>query len=253
MKMTRVMTPLAIAVAALISAQNAAASMWTDGDYVVRVGASWVDPDNSDRDLRLTEGWLKEDFDIDSDTTWNLSGAWLPVEHWGVELMYISSGNHNMELERVSAGNISVDVHGDKIGRFDASYSNAYLNWYPLSRDCLGQPYVGIGVNYTDFSSEKFSRKFNEDLINSGLTVDGAELGMSHSWGFTGQVGVDFRFGHESAFLVNAAVLYVDTDTDLNVYYQDPQSSNPSVTRRVSVTDVDYSPWIFNLGVGYSF
>ncbi|MBN8430907.1 outer membrane beta-barrel protein [Microbulbifer salipaludis] len=253
MKKTRVLTPLAIAVAALMSAQYAAADMWSDGDFVVRVGASWVDPDDNDDNLRLNDGWFKEGYDIDSDTTWNISGAWLPVEHWGVELMYIGSTKHDMDLKSVSRGNVTIDDIGYRVGSFDASYSNAYVNWYPLSRDCMGQPYVGIGVNYTDFSDEGFSRRFNDDLINDGVIVTDADVGFQHSWGFTGQLGVDFRFGRDSAFLVNAAVLYIDADTDINVYYKDAQSNDPSITRRATATDVDYSPWVFNLGVGYSF
>ncbi|WOX06117.1 OmpW/AlkL family protein [Microbulbifer pacificus] len=253
MKMTRVLTPLAIAVAAMVSAQQAAADWWSDGDFVVRVGASWVDPDNSDNNLRFDENWIKEDFDLDSDTTWNISGAWLPVEHWGVELMYIGDTSSDMELQRLRTGDVVYDIDNYDVGSFDASYSNLFLNWYPLSRDCMGQPYVGIGVNYTDFSDESFSRRFNDLLIDNDIIVDDASVGLGHSWGFTGQIGVDFRFGRESAFLVNAAVLYIDADTDFNIYYKDAQSLDPNVTRRISVSDVDYSPWVFNLGVGYSF
>ena len=250
MKMTRALTPLAIAVAALVSAQQAAADMWMDGDYVIRVGASWIDPDDSSDDFRLSDNWFGVGADIDSDTTWNISGAWLPVEHWGVELMYIGSTEHDLDVDRIRDGNIEYLVDYEA-GSFDASYANAFVNWYPLSRDCMGQPYIGIGVNYTDFNDESFSRRLNDFLIDSGETVNGADLGLGHSWGVTGQIGVDFRFGRESAFLVNAAVLYIDADTDLNVYYESPV--RPGVTVRDTISDVDYSPWVFNLGVGYSF
>ncbi|MFV8783201.1 OmpW/AlkL family protein [Microbulbifer sp. SA54] len=253
MKMTRVLTPLAIAVAALVSAQQAAAGMWDEGDFVVRVGASWVDPDDSDNNLRFDDGRIHEGYDVDSDTTWNISGAWLPAEHWGVELMYIGETNHDLDLERIRDGDIIYDLDGINVGDFDASYANAFVNWYPLSRDCLGQPYIGIGVNYTDFSDAGFSRALNDELIFNDLAVNGVDIGIGHSWGVTGQVGVDFRFGRDSAFLVNAAVLYIDADTDIDFYYKDPQSSDPSITRRATVNDVDYSPWVFNLGVGYSF
>lgn len=254
MKKTRVLTPLAIAVAALISAQHAAADMWSDGDFVVRVGASWIDPDDSNDDLRFNEDFLQERFDIDADTSWNISGAWLPVEHWGVELMYIGSTNHDLDLERVSydVGNVTeiINVDGYEVGDFDASYANAYLNWYPLSRDCMGQPYVGIGINYTDFSDSSLSRDFRDDLNDVGLT--NIDTRFTHSWGFTGQIGVDFKFGHESAFLVNAAVLYIDADTDYRFTYTD-NNFDPSIRFSDEVTGVDYSPWVFNLGVGYSF
>ena len=250
MKMTRALTPLAIAVAALVSAQQAAADMWMDGDYIIRVGASWVDPDDSSDNFRLSDDWYGAGFDLDSDTTWNISGAWKPVDHWGVELMYIGSTSYDMDLRRVYDRDFVYDVDYD-IGSFDADYSNAYVNWYPLGPECMGQPYIGIGVNYTDFSDEGFSRALNDDLIDSGQTVNGADLGLGHSWGVTAQAGVDFRFGRESAFLVNAAVLYIDTDTDLNTYYKSPL--NPGVTVVNSVSDVDFSPWVFNLGIGYSF
>ncbi|WGL17485.1 outer membrane beta-barrel protein [Microbulbifer bruguierae] len=253
MKMTRVLTPLAIAVAALVSAQNAAAGFWEEGDYVVRVGASWIDPDDGDDQLKFRDTWLNEGFDVDADTTWNISGAWLPAEHWGVELMYIGETNHDMELERVRDGNLIYDIDSYDVGSFDASYANAFVNWYILPSTCMGRPYVGIGVNYTDFSDEGFSRRFNDLLIDEDLILTDASVGMGHSWGVTGQVGVDFRFGRDSAFLVNAALLYIDTDSDFNVYYKDPRSDDPALTRRVSVNNMDFSPWVFNLGVGYSF
>ncbi|WP_158078558.1 OmpW/AlkL family protein [Microbulbifer mangrovi] len=252
MKKTRILTPLAIAVAALISAQHAAADMWSDGDFVVRVGASWIDPDDGDDQFRLSDGYYGANFDVDADTTWNISGAWLPVEHWGVELMYIGDTKHDLDIDGVYFNNGPSPVLPDRyrVGGFDAAYSNAYLNWYPLSRDCLGQPYVGIGVNYTDFSDEGLRRQLRDDINSDpNIGIRNVDMGLGHSWGFTGQLGVDFRFGRDSAFLVNAAVLYIDADTDLTTYYTDNFDD-----RRYSVTEsVDYSPWVFNLGVGYSF
>lgn len=253
MKMTRVLTPLAIAVAAMVSAQQAAADMWSDGDYVVRVGASWVDPDDGSDQFRLSDDYYGADFDVDSDTTWNISGAWLPVEHWGVELMYIGSTEHDLDIDGVYFNNGPSPVLDDRyrVGGFDASYANAFLNWYPLSRDCLGQPYVGIGVNYTDFSDEGLTAELRDDINDPSnqLPFRDVAMGLGHSWGVTGQVGVDFRFGRDSAFLVNAAVLYIDADTELTTYYTDTFDG-----RRYSYSeDVDYSPWVFNLGVGYSF
>ncbi|WP_299591567.1 OmpW family outer membrane protein [uncultured Microbulbifer sp.] len=250
MKKTRVLTPLAIAFAAMVSAQQASADWLSDGDFIVRVGASWVDPDDSRDDLRFSDDFIHEDFDIDADTTWNISGAWLPVEHWGVELMYIGSTNHDMDLKRIGYAGDYYDIDKYTVGDFDASYSNAYLNWYPLSRDCMGQPYIGIGLNYTDFNDVSLSNDFRDDLNDLGLT--NFDNRMTHSWGFTGQFGVDFKFGHESAFLVNAAVLYIDADTDYRFSYTD-NNFQPSERFVGEVTDIDYSPWVFNLGVGYSF
>jgi len=251
MKMTRVLTPLAIAISALVSAQQASAQWWDEGNYTVRVGASWVDPSDDRNNLRLSDGHVAVGMNLDSETTWNLSGVWKPIDHWGVELMYIGSTEQDMKVRRIRYENEFISGGNFNLGSFDATYSNAFVNWYPLSEDCMGQPYVGIGVNYTDFSDEGFSRTVNDVLIDSGETLNGASLGMGHSWGVTGQIGVDFRFGHDSAFLVNAAVLYIDTDTDFNTYYRTPEF--PRVTVRETVSDVDYSPWVFNLGVGYSF
>ncbi|WP_428820680.1 OmpW/AlkL family protein [Microbulbifer sp. MCCC 1A16149] len=253
MKKTRVLTPLAIAVAALISAQQAAADMWSDGDFIIRAGASWIDPDDDKRQFRLSDNYYGAGFNVDADTTWNISGAWLPVEHWGMELMHIGSTKHKLGIKDIRDGNVTYTTDRYRAGRFDAAYSNAYLNWYPLSRDCLGQPYVGIGVNYTDFSNEGLSRKLR-DRINDpalGLDIRNVDLGLGHSWGFTSQLGVDFRFGRESAFLVNAAVLYIDADTDQTIYFND--TSLPGNPRASVKEKVDYSPWVFNLGVGYSF
>ncbi|MFD1218072.1 MULTISPECIES: OmpW/AlkL family protein [Microbulbifer] len=251
MKMTRVLTPLAIAISALVSAQQASAAWWDEGDYTVRVGASWVDPSDDKNNLRLSDRYHAVDMNLDTETTWNISGVWKPVEHWGVELMYVGATEQDMKIRRIRSGNQIISGGNFKLGQFDASYSNAFVNWFPLSEDCLGQPYVGIGVNYTDFSDESYSRDVNDVLIDSGETLNGASLGLGHSWGVVGQVGVDFRFGREDSFLVNAAVMYIDADTDFNTYYRTAEF--PRVTQKLTVNDIDYSPWVFNLGVGYSF
>ncbi|AQQ67287.1 hypothetical protein Mag101_06290 [Microbulbifer agarilyticus] len=257
MKMTRVLTPLAIAVAAMVSAQHAAADWLSDGDFVVRVGASWVDANDDDKQFRLSDSIYGDNFDVDSDTTWNISGAWLPAEHWGVELMYIGSTNHDLDIRGIrDRDGFTYTDERFRVGSFDADYANAFVNWYPLSRDCLGQPYIGIGVNYTDFSDENIRRALS-DTINDpllGLDIRDVSYGLGHSWGIAGQAGVDFRFGRDSAFLVNAAVLYIDADTDLTTYFTETIVTDPLTSRRRAVTSsVDYSPWIFNLGVGYSF
>jgi outer membrane protein W len=252
MELTRVFVPTALVALTFAGAPHAMAEVTVGninlGNFIVRMGASYVRPDEDSTALKFAvlQHWDFYDtsWEMDSDITWNISGVWKPLENWGVELMYIGSADYDITLTRFKGFPGRDRIH---LGDFAASSSNVFINWYPLNSTCLVQPYMGIGLNYTDFHDESLHGEMQFFLVDSGLATGGGSFGLGHSWGATAQAGVDFNFGRDRSWLVNAAVLYIDSDSDVLITFP----TQPGYDRLYA--DFDYNPWVINLGVGYRF
>ena len=242
---------LAAAVASLFPALSLAQIPVSEVDltrFYLRVGASFVYPDDDNTSLKyyLLQDWelYKTGWEIDDDTTWNASVVWRPLTYLGVELLYIGGAEHTLDLTnfRGYPGRDNI-----AFGEFSASSANLFVNWYWLDETCLGQPYLGIGVNYTHFYDDALNREFQGYLVDSGMAVGPGKFGMGHSWGASAQIGIDWRLGHGSAWLINAAAIYTDANTDAVVTYP----ASPGYERLYS--DFEYNPWTLNLGVTFEF
>ncbi len=116
LEMTRILPTLAIATSALVGVQQALAgpsdyapavpsappAIYEAGTVMVRVGISYVDPDDDtgkrryDRNLYPFFDGLR--YDMDSDTTWNFTLGFMPVDHFSVEIGYIGKSGHDLDL-----------------------------------------------------------------------------------------------------------------------------------------------------------
>jgi len=262
MKMMRILTPV-LAPLSLAVSTNALAgpSGYVPAppppktqEFIVRIGASYINPHSDrmtfiDESFRFFDGF-RATMDPDDEWGWNISGVWKPHDHWGFELMYVAGDDH---IGGDTRGFVSVSglegVQLQNLAKFDPEMSFAFANWYPLDPSCMFQPYVGFGINYTDFGSESFRGIARSDLSNLGL---GGRLTMGHSWGHAWQIGADLVFGHESAWLVNVAAIYADSETDLGfqVFGESPEVNG---FFEAYSGDYLYNPWTFNLSVGYKF
>ncbi|WP_299595446.1 OmpW family outer membrane protein [uncultured Microbulbifer sp.] len=218
--------------------------------FYIRLGASFVYPDDN---ATSPKHYLLQDFElyqtkweIEEDTTWNTSAVWRPLPYLGLEVLYVGGSDHSLHLE-----NFRVYPGRDNIyfGRFSMSSANLFINWYMNDLDCLGQPYLGVGVNYSDFYDDELNPEFQRYLMGKGMTSDLSKFGMGHSWGASAQLGIDWRLGRGIAqsWLINAAVIYTDASTDGVVTYP----TNPGYDRLYS--DFDTNPWTLNLGITYEF
>jgi len=88
-------------------------------------------------------------------------------------------------------------------------------------------PYVGLGLNYTIFSSEK-----------TRGALEGASLKLDDSWGIAGQVGIDIDVAPN--WFVNADLRYINIESDAKV-------------NGVGIGTVDINPWVVGLTVGTRF
>jgi outer membrane protein W len=247
MKMKRILTPLTIAVSALLGAQQALAD-YEAGTSIVRIGASHVNPDEDSTELNFAGVFLPDfidsEYNLDSDTTWNFSAVFMPVDHFAVEFVYIGESDHKVDVDGFLG---FVDGSHLRLGTLEQQSANLYVNWFPVCKESWVQPYIGFGVNYTDFDNDSLSVAANDYFAFSMDAIGPGTLSVEDSMGWTGQIGVDIMFGRDSAWLVNAAVQYMNVDTSTDVNF--PVDGAVKGLR----AGLDVDPWVYNLGIGYKF
>lgn len=251
MKPMRTVAALCMVFFLSLSPPLSAQPDWRDvdwGEFIVRVGGSYLHPDEDSTSpkFRVLQHWdlYNTRWEVDSDITWNISGVWRPDEHWGAELIHINGARYNTELSGFTGipGRTAIGL-----GYFQATSTSAFANWYPLGADCLGRPYAGLGVTYTDFHDIQLNPELNAFLRNTDLATGNGKLSLGYSWGWAAQVGVDFSFGRNHSWLVNAAVLYFQSDSDVTISFPTRLGHDRLYA------DFDYDPWTLNLGIGYRF
>ncbi|MCL1127103.1 outer membrane protein OmpW [Shewanella surugensis] len=214
MKKNRLSNAVAVGLFAMGLATSANATQ--AGDIIVRAGVAVVAPNSSSQDV----AGLGE-FDVSSDTQLGLNFAYLFTDNIGIELLAASPFSHNISLPTL--GNIAktkelpptlvVQYHfGDAASKF--------------------RPYIGIGINYTNF----YDTKFTNDL-DGALT----DISLSNSWGLAGQVGLDYQLTDK--WLLNGSIWYADIDTDASF-----KLAGESVT-----IDTNIDPWVYMVSAGYVF
>jgi outer membrane protein len=89
------------------------------------------------------------------------------------------------------------------------------------------QPYLGFGINYTNFFSEKTTGP-----------LAGSDLNLGDSWGIAGQAGFDILVS-DNVF-INLDVRYIDIDTKASL-------------DGASLGKVEVDPWVVGGHIGFRF
>ncbi|KLU14673.1 MULTISPECIES: outer membrane protein OmpW [Xenorhabdus] len=189
------------------------------GDFLFRAGTATVRPHaGSDNVLGLGS------FGVNNNTQLGLTFGYMITDNIGVELLAATPFQHKVSLP--GAGEIAEVKHLPP---------TLMAQYYFGSSENEFRPYVGIGVNYTTFFSEKFTN--NETVKGVNLN----SLDLKDSWGIAGQVGLDYQL--DKNWMLNTSLWWMNIETDV----------------KFKVGDVDkkyktrLDPWVFMFGVGYSF
>ncbi len=111
------------------------------------------------------------------------------------------------------------------------------LQYFPMDSAWDFQPYAGIGINYTAFFDEGV-----DSALEVALGESGGELELDDSFGLALEVGFDYVI--DEHWVLNAAVWYIDIETDADFKFN-------SGTRITAQVDID--PWVYMAGIGYKF
>ncbi|WP_259505602.1 outer membrane protein OmpW [Shewanella baltica] len=205
-----------IAATLLAAGFSASVSAHQAGDIIVRAGAIVVAPNESSDDVAG-----KGEFQISNDTQLGLNFGYMLTDNFGVELLAATPFSHDVSLAGVG-----------KIAETKQLPPTLVAQYYFGNSQSVVRPYIGVGVNYTNF----YDNEFTNDL--GGALTD---LSMTTSWGLAAQAGVDYQVNKN--WLVNASVWYAQISSDVKF-----KLSGDTV---VIGTDID--PWVYMVSVGYTF
>lgn len=203
-------------IAAALLSTGFTASAHQAGDIIVRAGGAVVAPNESSEDVA---GF--GEFNISSNTQLGLNFGYMLTDNVGIELLAATPFSHDVSLKGVG-----------KIAETKHLPPTLVAQYYFGSADAKLRPYIGAGVNFTNF----FDSEFTNDL-DGALT----DLSLSNSWGLAAQVGIDYQVNNN--WLVNASVWYAKINTDVNF-----KLAGDAVSIE---TDID--PWVYMVSVGYTF
>lgn len=235
--MNKVFKHLSLAAAITAAMASTQALAYEEGDWIVRVGATMVDPDASSDIVTLNgaDAFGGSKVDVEDDTQLGLNVEYMLSPNLGVELLAATPFEHTVTakgtLGTVLAGNGGKDVANVK--HLPPTLS---LN-YHFDTNSGFQPYIGVGINYTVFFSEDGSSEL-EATLGSDTDVE-----LDDSWGLAAQMGVNYHV--DDKWMINASVRYIDISTDAEITVK----ANGAKIK----TDVDIDPYVYTVSVGYKF
>ncbi|MDO6776748.1 outer membrane protein OmpW [Shewanella sp. 3_MG-2023] len=208
---------LSLVAASLLSAGvSSAAVAHQAGDFIFRVGAVAVVPNESSPVVANVA-----EFTVDDNTQVGLNFGYMLTDNWGLELLAATPFSHDVSLGELG-----------KIAETKHLPPTLVAQYYFSNGQSKLRPYIGVGVNFTNF----FDNEFTNDL-DGALT----DLSMSNSWGLAAQVGLDYQFNDN--WLVNASVWYADISTDVKFNLGEDAIS----------VETDIDPWVYMVSIGYTF
>ena len=232
MKLQAFAAPLALGLVMISFGLAQSAQAYEAGDWVVRAGATYVDPDDSSSVVRLNQDSLGEDsgVSVGGDTQLGLTLGYMFNSHWGVELLASTPFEHDLDAEGEALAGLNINEVG-KADQLPPTLSAIY--YFDSTRRF--KPYLGLGVNYTGFFDEDLSGEVTDALGDASLSLD-------DSWGLAAQLGADFELTER--LHLNFSVRYFDLQTDAEIKLSDGSRIN---------VDVDVDPLVYTLGLGFRF
>lgn len=206
-----------IAATLLTAGISFSATAHQAGDIIVRAGAVTVAPNESSPVVANVA-----EFGVNSNTQLGLNFGYMLTDNLGVELLAASPFSHDVSLGALGKIADTKQLPPTLVAQYYFGESQSAL-----------RPYVGVGVNFTNF----FDSEFTQDAKDLGLE----NLSLSNSWGVAAQIGLDYQI--DKKWLVNASVWYAKISTDVSF----------DMGGEHVVVDTDIDPWVYMISLGYTF
>lgn len=190
---------LALACAMAVSAPVAAEK----GEFGVRVRALYMSVDSA----------------TSPNINVNVEDRWIPE----VDLSYWMTDNLALELVLTYPQKHDVALNGASIGSVKHIPPTLLLQYHFMPKATI-QPYVGIGLNYTRFSSV--------NLAGGAITMEKDSIGLAL------QVGADIKISKNMYVNLDAKKVKIDAD----LYAGGVRAANLKI-----------DPWLVGVGLGWRF
>lgn len=154
-----------------------------------------------------------------------------------VDISYMATDNIGFELIAATTKHHASGVSGTtgSLGRLASTWvlpPTLTAQFHPIPSGPF-RPYIGAGVNYTIFYSEKASNSLEG-------AVGPTKVSMKSSFGWAGQVGADFDISKK--IFLNVDIKYIDIDTTATL------RTTAAGTQKVKVS---LDPFVFGIGIGF--
>lgn len=203
------------------------------GDWLVRGRMINVNPNDSSGSLYINGADTNlKGVGVNSDTVPELDFTYMMTPNWGVELI-LGTSKHTVRADRTVGSIVGAGGSKNVIDTWVLP-PTLTLQYHFLPQSNI-RPYVGAGVNYTHFYSEKVPK-------SSGLYQPGAKVDLSSSLGWAVQAGVDIAINDD--WFVNLDVKYLDIDTTARF-------KNTAVGSAKIKADIN--PTVWGIGIGRRF
>ena len=229
-------------LAAAVMAAAPAVQAYEAGDFIGRVGVVTVDPDSSSSNLNSNAlGELDgAKVSVDSNTQLGLTVSYMFTDQIALGILGATPFKHNIE------GDGSILGGAGKLAETKQLPPTITLQYFPMPSGSKFQPYVGVGVNYTNFFEEKTTQTLTDTYATLASGVDRTDIELDDSFGLAAEIGLDYMVTDNIG--VNAAIWYADIDTEatINAYADNTKADTSTI-------DVDIDPWVYMVGLSYKF
>lgn len=247
-------TLLSLAIAGSLGLSVSAVAYET-GDYIVRGGASVVDPQDSSSAVVITQPGLGSTgvakVDVDSNTQVGVSLTYMYSSRLGVELLAATPFSHDIvgAAGAAGVGKLAETKHLPPTLTFNYHFNDAGAKF---------QPYIGAGINYTLFFDEKASSTLDSTAVINTLAslaagapvdvgaVSGTDIDLKNSLGLALHAGFDYQLTDNIG--LSAAWWGINIDTEAEVT---TNTANVGVVK--ARVNVDIDPNVYMLGISYKF
>lgn len=186
MRKTTLLLPASLAAALALAASPAMAQ--SKGDWTVAAGVHQVAPKSNNGTLA---GGLK--VDVDSDIKPTITGEYFIADNLGIEILAALPFKHDINIDGL--GRVGSTKHLPPV---------VSLQYHFNSKGKVS-PFLGAGINYTTFFSEK-----------TGGALAGSKLKMEDSWGLAAHAGLDFAINDKGSLRVDVRWMDIDSKVKLN-------------------------------------
>ena len=229
-------------LAAAVMAAAPAVQAYEAGDFIGRVGVVTVDPDSSSSNLNSNAlGELDgAKVSVDSNTQLGLTVSYMFTDQIALGILGATPFKHNIE------GDGSILGGAGKLAETKQLPPTITLQYFPMPSGSKFQPYVGVGVTYTNFFEEKTTQTLTDTYATLASGVDRTDIELDDSFGLAAEIGLDYMVTDNIG--VNAAIWYADIDTEatINAYAGNTKADTSTI-------DVDIDPWVYMVGLSYKF
>ena len=205
------------------------------GTFVLRGGVGTVAPKS--HSLKFSEEGESVVIDVENSTSMTLTGTYMFSQNWALDVMAALPFKHDIKAT-IDMGEGPMT---EKIATTKQLPPTISLQ-YHFSPDSDFQPYVGRGMNWTNFSDTKLASSLSEGEME--IDEDPVALKLDNSTGIAAQFGGDWAIGDNA--VVNFDIRYIDVDSDVSVKFFGMDEFEKLGTAKID-------PWLYSINLGYRF